>query len=122
MPPDNTILEELKEMSQEEKTIPAKHMNRLILAGMVALSNQLEALSKAQEQVAPSIIKALEPIKKNPMVAMGDFISAHPKLTVGIVIFILAMSNIWFIDSVRYGVLVWLKVPEEIIKLLVHGG
>jgi hypothetical protein len=122
MPPDNAILEELKEMSQEEQTIPAKHMNRLILAGMVALSNQLEALKTSQEQVAPSIIKALEPIKKNPMVAAGDFIAAHPKLTVGIVIFILAMSNIWFIDSVRYGVLVWLKVPEEIIKLLVHGG
>ena len=115
MPPDKAMLEELKEMSEGENPIPTKQMNRLILAGMVALSSQIEDLEI-------NITKKLEPIKKNPMVALGDFIVAHPKMTAGIVIFLLIISNIWFIDGIRYGVLKWLKVPEELINLLVHNG
>ena len=121
MPPDKAILEELKVLSNED-SIPTKQMQRLILAAVVELSDKLDGLKSTQEQCASAIVESLKPIKKNLMFQIGDFITAHPKTTVSIIVFALFMSNLWFIDEIRYNVLLWLKVPEEIIKLLVHGG
>ncbi len=120
MPPDRAILEELKEIAESEDPIPTKQMNKLLLAGMLSISQSIETLRTTQESCAKMITDALKPIKKNPMVAVGDFIIAHPKTTLMLSIGFLVLSNIWFIDEVRYMVLVWLKVPEAIIKLLVH--
>lgn len=117
------LLKELKEMSEnEEKAIPTKTMNRLILTAMVELYEKIESIKVSQNQCTETIVEAIKPIKKNPLYILGEHIQRNPKFFVMLFVLILLLSNLWFIDEIRYQVLLLLKVPEGIIKFFVHGG
>jgi hypothetical protein len=119
MPPDKAILEELQDILNDDNVkIPSIATNRLLLAGILSLKNQVSELNQTQLDCADAIKKALEPVKKNPAFILGEFIYNHPKASVAILAFFLFLSNIWFIDDFRIAVLTWLKVPAYFINLL----
>jgi len=119
MPPDNAILEEFQDiLDDDDIKIPPKATNRLLLAGILSLKNQVTDLKQTQIDCAKSIADAMKPIKKNPMFILGDFIQRHPKTAASLLAFLLMLSNIWFIDDFRVAVLTWLKVPAYFINLL----
>ena len=119
MSPDNAILEEFQDiLDDDDIKIPPKATNRLLLAGILSLKNQVTDLKQTQIDCAKSIADAMKPIKKNPSIILGEFIQIHPKTAVSIFIVGLLLSNIWFIDEFRIAVLTWLKVPIYFINLL----
>ena len=84
----------------------------------MSLKNQVTYLKQTQIDCAKTIKDALEPVKKNPAIVIGDFIMQHPKTTIGLFTVFLALSNIWFVSDFRVAVLTWLKVPAYFINLL----
>ena len=117
MPTDMGVLEELQDLLDDDG-LPAKATNRLLLAGILSLKNQVTDIKQTQIDCAKTIKDALEPVKKNPAIVIGDFIRQHPKISTGMLLFFLVLSNIWFIDDFRIGVLTWLKIPPFLINLL----
>lgn len=136
------MLDELRKLAAEEKTVPTKVYLRMFSAAMADIIDKQNTLDKRVETLEESMstrddnmkgcIKSVQDdvaelrkqyndsngLSKNPMIVAGRFIRNYPKLFSFLMVLLVILSNVWFISGFRRAVLLLLHVPSEIVNML----
>jgi len=134
---ENTIIE-LRELVREGRINPED--SAVILYGVIAdiLENQHhinrtveEKGEEIKETVKTQVAEVRHDVEKNrkrldtnPVIKLGAFIRDKPKKAIWFGFFLIALSNVWFIDAFRRSVLmalVPLGLPIEWVDALTTG-
>jgi hypothetical protein len=114
---DSDIIEEIKKAIDDGVKLSPTMQNRLVLAALLqlyrannelteALSKHIESSEAAMKEKLGEHDRRIEKLERHDIIT---FISAHPKITLAIIMIILAL---W---TLRRPLLSWLGIPQELI-------
>lgn len=118
------IEKDLQIREQENKEVAKASEERIISTIIEVEKSILNSRKNDLELVEKKIGDINNIIATNPMVRVGKFVKAKPKQAISIGFGIMALSNIWFVDSFRRTallLLVPLGFPKEWVDLLTAG-
>lgn len=131
------VLDELRQIAgTEENNIPVKAMLRLVIAGLVEITDTAEATNSKLEQAneklhtaTDGLIEAqknmeivkkncaeIEMLKSNPFVRLGWLINRYPKRT--FVVSFLVVLLLMFLPTLVVGIAQILGVPLELVQFV----